>query len=122
MAALILRPPRRSPPPAPPRPRATLGGTSAEPSPPPAPIGLARRRAAAALIRPVGAPEPHFRVGAPQAGDVGPRLGGGGATLWSQSQSHRAIPGGGGGELSSQAPRPGKGGSLGPGPAKVTPE
>lgn len=29
MAALILRPPRRLPPPAPPRPRATLGGTSA---------------------------------------------------------------------------------------------
>lgn len=29
MAALILRPPRRQPPPAPPRPRATLGRTSA---------------------------------------------------------------------------------------------
>lgn len=39
MAALILRPPRCLPPPAPPRPRATLGGTSATQTPLPTSIG-----------------------------------------------------------------------------------
>lgn len=112
MAALILRPPR---------PRATLGGTSAEPSPPPAPIGLVRRRAAAALIRPVGAPEPHFRVGAPQAGDVGPRLGGGGATLWSQSQSRRAIPGVAGASCHPRLPDREKEARWGRGPPRSHP-
>lgn len=61
MAALTLRPPRRSPP----RPRTALGGTSFKPRPPPALIGRARRRHAAAR-------EPHFRVGAQRAGAARP--------------------------------------------------
>lgn len=78
MAARILRPPRGLPPPEPPRPRATPGGTSATPPPPPAPIGQTRRRSAAALASPAGASELHFRVGARQAGEARPRLGRGG--------------------------------------------
>ncbi|XP_032461996.1 atherin-like [Phocoena sinus] len=61
MAARILRPPRGLPPPEPPRPRATPGGTSATPPPLPAPIGHTRRRSAAALASPAGASELHFR-------------------------------------------------------------
>lgn len=80
MAALILRPPRGPPPPAPPRPRATPGGTSAGPPPPPAPIGRPRRRSATVRASPAGAPEPHFRDGAWQAGAARPRPGAGGAT------------------------------------------
>ncbi|XP_055266496.1 proline-rich protein 2-like [Moschus berezovskii] len=78
MAALILRPPRGPPPPAPPRPRATPGGTSARPPPPPAPIGRPCRRSATVRASPAGAPEPHFRDGAWQAGAARPRPGEGG--------------------------------------------
>lgn len=99
MAALILRPPRRSQTLAAPRPCATLVGTSAALPSPPSPIGRARRRSPAALV---GLPENSSRISG---------LGSGGrrrAPPWcwgfraSQSEGRRAGPGGGGCELSSQ--------------------
>lgn len=71
MAALILRPPRRLPPPAPPRPRATLGGTSATQSPLLSFIGQQTHHSPRAVAAP---PPPRSRIsglgpGAPVEGD-----------------------------------------------------
>lgn len=123
MAALILRPPRGPPPPAPPRPRATPGGTSAGPPPPPAPIGRPRRRSATVRASPAGAPEPHFRDGAWQAGAARPRPGAGGRPHESQSAGCGAGLRAGPGELSSSLPDRETEARLGGDPAaKVTPQ
>lgn len=115
MAALILRPNRRPPPPAPPRPRATLGGISAAPR--------AHWLHLPSLRYSPARPRQRSRAAFPGWGPAGsrgpapPR----GTPRVSQSRGRRAGPGGGGASCHPGF-QAGKLRLAGARPAKVTPE